>query len=219
MNGPHDVGGRAGFGAVVPEPEGPPFHAAGEARALGLTLAAAALGHWTLDGMRHARESLAPATYYAAGYYGIWIRALEAKLIAAGEVTAEELAAGRAQTPGRRPDRRLPAAAVPGVLARGAPVDRPASRPPRFASGCAVRTRNHQPVTHTRLPAYAREKTGTVEAVVGHHVLPDANAHGRGEAAEWLYTVAFDGRTLWGADGDPGLIVSIDAWESYLDPA
>jgi nitrile hydratase len=30
--------------------------------------------------------------------------------------------------------------------------------------------------------------------------------------------VRFDARELWGDDSDPGLTVSIDAWESYLEP-
>jgi nitrile hydratase len=29
--------------------------------------------------------------------------------------------------------------------------------------------------------------------------------------------VAFDGTELWGADATPGLRVSIDAWQPYLD--
>jgi nitrile hydratase len=37
--------------------------------------------------------------------------------------------------------------------------------------------------------------------------------------AEWLYTVVFDGQTLWGPDADATVQVSVDAWESYLDPA
>ena len=39
-----------------------------------------------------------------------------------------------------------------------------------------------------------------------------------GEAPQHLYTVVFDGRTLWGKDCGRGLAVSIDAWESYLEP-
>jgi nitrile hydratase len=35
---------------------------------------------------------------------------------------------------------------------------------------------------------------------------------------EWLYTVRFEGRELWGADADPMLKVSIDAFQPYLDP-
>ena len=65
-------------------------------------------------------------------------------------------------------------------------------------------------------PAASRDASS---AVHGRHVLPDTNAHGRGEAPQWLYTVGFDGAELWGRDADPALTVSIDAWESYLEPA
>ncbi len=33
-----------------------------------------------------------------------------------------------------------------------------------------------------------------------------------------FYTVSFSGRELWGPEADPTLSVTIDAWESYLDP-
>ena len=60
------------------------------------------------------------------------------------------------------------------------------------------------PVGHTRLPRYARGRAGVVERVHGAHVLPDANAHGAGEQPQWLYTVRFAARELWGDDGRPG---------------
>jgi nitrile hydratase len=75
------------------------------------------------------------------------------------------------------------------------------------------------PAGHTRLPRYARDKPGVVEAVQGGFVFPDTNAHGGGDRPEWVYTIVFRAEDLWGADADPGAEVSIDAWESYLDPA
>ena len=75
------------------------------------------------------------------------------------------------------------------------------------------------PTTHTRLPRYARGKIGLVEAVRGCFVFPDSNAHGGGEDPRWLYTVRFSAAELWGADADPALEVSIDAWEPYLERA
>lgn len=218
MNGPHDLGGQMGFGPVRPEADEPLFHAGWEARALGLTLCAGALGHWTLDESRHARESLHPAVYYRASYYEIWIRALETLLVRHGLVTAAELAAGTAGPASDHP-RRLPAAAVPGALARGGPCDRAIDDAPRFRPGDRVRARNLHPRGHIRLPRYVRGHAGVIEADHGGFVLPDAHAHGRGEAPERLYTVIFDGRELWGDDGEAGLTVSVDAWESYLEPA
>jgi nitrile hydratase len=57
-----------------------------------------------------------------------------------------------------------------------------------------------------------------VERIHGVHVLPDSNAHGRGESPQWLYTVRFTATELWGEDADAGVTSSIDAWECYLEP-
>ncbi len=218
MNGPHDLGGRHGFGPVIPEDETVRFHADWEKRALGVTLAAGALGYWNIDASRHPRESLPAAVYYGSSYYAIWIRALELLLEQAGEVTRGELAAGHASSPGHRQDRRLAPDAVASVLAAGGPADRPGPAP-AFGLGDRVRTRNHQPAGHTRLPAYARGRSGIVTALHGCHVYPDRNAHAEGERPCPLYTVRFDARELFGEGADPALTVSIDAWEPYLERA
>ena len=219
MNGPHDLGGQMGFGPVAPEPDEPFFHADWERRALGVTLCAGALGAWTLDESRHARESLHPVDYYASSYYAIWIKALERLLVRHGFVTGAELASGAPAPGGRAPKRVLKAEDVPAVLARGGPCDRAIAGEPRYAEGQRVRTRNMHPTGHTRLPRYARDKVGTIETVHGGFVFPDTNAHGLGEQPQRLYTVVFDGRELWGEQADPSLKVSIDAWEGYLEPA
>ncbi len=217
MNGPHDLGGFHGFGPVAPEKDEPIFHAEWEKRALGVTLSCGAFGAWTIDESRHARESLQPAVYLSASYYEIWTRALETLLKRHGFLTQAELDAGHSLEHGREPKRVLKAEMVASVLAKGGPCDRPVDGPPRFAVGEKVRTRNFNPETHTRLPRYARAKTGTVEAVQGSYVFPDDNAHGKGENPQWVYTVVFDGPEIWGEGADPSLTVSIDAWESYLE--
>lgn len=219
MNGPQDLGGQMGFGPVAPEKDEPLFHADWEKRALGVTLAAGAFGAWNLDESRHARESLHPAIYYAATYYEIWTRALEVLLKRHGFLSDADLTAGEAVDDAATPRRVLKAADVPAVLAKGGPCDRPLTAPARFKAGERVRTRNFNPTGHTRLPRYARGKLGVVEAVHEGFVLPDSNAHGEGENPERLYTVVFDGREVWGEGADQTLTVSIDAWESYLEPA
>jgi nitrile hydratase len=219
MNGGQDLGGMMGFGPVAPEPGEPPFHAAWERRAFGVTLAMGATGAWNLDTSRHARESIPPGEYLASSYYEIWTRGVERLVVQTGLVTPEELGAGVALAPPAPVRRVLAAADVPAVLARGGPTDRPAQRPARFAVGDAVTTRNLNPRGHTRLPRYARGRSGTVELVHGVFVFPDTNAHGQGEDPQWLYTVRFSGRELWGEGADPTLVVSVDAWESYLEPA
>ncbi|WP_037086982.1 nitrile hydratase subunit beta [Neorhizobium vignae] len=217
MNGPHDLGGQMGFGPVAPEKDEPYFHAEWEKRALGLTLSGGALGGWTIDESRHARENIPPAQYLGASYYEIWIRALEVLLERHGFAARTEIDAGRKQMEPAVPKRILKADMVAGVLARGGPCDRPVESEPRFQPGDQVRTRNFNPETHTRLPRYARAKTGVVEAVQGSFVFPDDNAHGKGENPQWVYTVVFDGPEIWGEGADPTLTVSIDAWESYLE--
>ncbi|MEC5293236.1 nitrile hydratase subunit beta [Aurantimonas sp. C2-6-R+9] len=218
MNGPQDLGGQMGFGPVAPETNEPLFHADWEKRALGLTVAAGTLGAWTIDESRHARESLHPADYYGSSYYEIWTKALEKLLLRHGFVTEDELDRGEPLVDAPTPKRVVSGADMPAVLAKGVPVDRPAITPARFAVGDRVRTIEMHPTGHTRLPRYARGRVGRVDSVHGVHVFPDTDAHGKGEAPQWLYTVAFDGPALWGRDGDPGLTVSIDAFESYLEP-
>ena len=126
MNGAQDLGGQMGFGPVVPEPDEPPFHAEWEKRALSLTLAAGAMGHWSIDASRHARETLHPVDYLSSTYYEIWVKALEKLLKAEGLVSEDELRAGRALVPPRAPERVLRAAEVAAALARGSPSERPA---------------------------------------------------------------------------------------------
>ena len=80
-----------------------------------------------------------------------------------------------------------------------------------------MRAKNINPLTHTRLPRYVRGHVGEIERVIGCHVFPDSNAQGLGENPQWLYTVHFAGRELWGPDGEPNVSVSVDAWEPYLE--
>ena len=216
MNGPQDLGGQMGFGPVAPETDEPIFHADWEKRALGVTLAAGAMGHWNIDESRHARESLHPADYFASSYYEIWIKALEVLLQRHGFVTPNDIAGGEAVDPAVTPKRTLKPADVPAVLARGGPCNRAVGTPALFKAGDRVRTKNFNPPGHTRLPRYARGKTGVIDAVREGFVFPDSNAHGSGENPQWVYTVVFDGPEIWGEGSDPTLSISIDAWESYL---
>lgn len=212
-----DLGGRDGFGPVVPEAEGEIFHATWEPRALALTLAMGATGAWNIDMSRSARETL--PDYAQLDYYRIWLAALQRLLAERGLLHDDELAAGRALHPAPALPRVLQAADVASVLAKGAPTERPPTTPARFAIGQRVRTRATPANHHTRLPGYACGKQGTIERVHGAHVFADTNAQGRGEQPHWLYGVAFEAAELWGADAAPGLVVSIDAWEPYLEPA
>jgi nitrile hydratase beta subunit len=218
MDGIHDMGGMHGFGKVEPEANEPVFHADWEGRTLALTRAMGYTGVWTIDQTRAGIESLPPDVYLSSSYYRKWELRLEKLVVALGLAGADELEAGHALRPGRTLKRRLSAADVPKTITRGS-FARPAPASARFAPGDRVRTKNIHPATHTRLPRYARGKLGVVETLRGCHVFPDSVAVGQGENPQWLYTVLFDGRELWGADGDPSLKVSIEAFEPYLEPA
>jgi nitrile hydratase subunit beta len=204
VNGAHDMGGTHGFGPVVAEPDEPYFHADWERRVLALVLAMGATGQWNIDQSRFAREDRPPAEYLSLSYYEIWLAGLE-RLLAERE-PLEGIAPLRAHD-------------VAALLARGSSAEREPPRPPRFAVGDQVRARNINPRGHTRLPRYVRGHVGTVVHVHGAHVYPDVHARGEGEDPQWLYTVRFDGRELWGPDGDPRSGVSVDAFEPYLEPA
>jgi nitrile hydratase subunit beta len=212
-----DLGGHDGYGGVTPEPEGELFHAAWEPRVLALTLAMGATGLWNIDASRTARETL--ADYGDLSYYQIWLAALEKLLVQTGALRAEEFTQGPLQ-PSVPTAGVLRAGQVAAVLARGAPTARPPRAAARFRVGEWVRTSAETPQHHTRLPGYARGKRGLVELVHGAHVFPDTHAQGLGEQPQWLYTVAFDARELWGENApDDRSVVSVDAWEPYLEPA
>jgi nitrile hydratase subunit beta len=217
VNGVHDLGGMHGFGPVEPEENEPVFHTDWEARCLALNRAMGYARVWNIDMSRAVIENLPPQIYLTKSYYEKWALRLERLLLDRDLVGADELAAGRALRPGKPLPRKLTAAELPKALTRGS-YERPASAPARFRVGDRVRTRNMHPTTHTRLPRYARGRIGSIECVRGCHVFPDAAAIGKGEDPQWLYTVRFDGRELWGENADPTITVSIEAWEPYLEP-
>lgn len=224
MSRVHDMGGRFGDGPVDPtDRDYPPRAEDWQKRALAVTLAGGALGAFSIDMSRRARESVAPKDYARFSYYEKWMAGLTDVLVETGVLTEADLvAAGGAAQP--LDPRALTAGAVPGLLARGGPADRPSDVTPRFAVGDAVITA--RPAAnrlvdggHTRLPAYAAGARGRVVICHGAHVLPDSNAHGLGEAPEPLYAVAFPASELWAAPEHPRDEVILDLWQSYLEPA
>ena len=219
MNGAQDMGGKHGFGPVHPEPNEPVFHAEWEKRAFALTLAMGMPGGWNIDMGRFARENRPPAEYLSMSYYQIWFAALEQMIKERGLASDDEIAAGHSLRPPKPVKRVLSPADVAKTLHRGGPTERDTNTEAVFKPGDRVRAKNIQPLTHTRLPGYVRGRVGTIERIIGCHVFPDTNATGAGENPKWLYTVRFDGRELWGANSDPTVNVSIDAWEPYLEPA
>ena len=221
MNGVHDMGGQQGFGPVLLEENEPLFHADWESRAMAITVAMGASGQWNIDLSRSARESLPPAIYLSSTYYEIWIRALEKLLLDRGMVTQAELASGQQMAPSINLSKVLRRDSVDAALKAGSPTERPIDQAALFKVGQKVRARNMHPQGHTRLPRYVRGHVGTVVSVHGGHVFPDGHTLRASPPfnvpVEWLYTVVFDGTTLWGEHSDPTVEVTVDAWESYLE--
>ena len=65
----------------------------------------------------------------------------------------------------------------------------------------------------------ASRKSSALQRFASGSGVPDSVVLGKGEDPQWLYTVCFEGRELWGDNAEPGMIVSIDAFEPYLEPA
>jgi len=216
MNGVHDMGGDDCHGAINREGDDVLFHHEWERRVLGMTLGCGGAGAWNLDQSRFARETVPPAYYLSAGYYRIWLAGLEKLLLERGMVTSEELQDYRMREAPVAQKRVIQADEVPKMLAAGAPVDRPATAPALFKVGDRIRVRNHQPVTHTRLPAYIRGHVGEIVEVHGCHIYPDEHSLGKGENPHWLYNVEFSADDLWGDQGQGGMVM-VDCWEPYLE--
>ena len=219
MNGVHDMGGMDGFGPVEVEPNEPTFHHDWEGRVMAMVRVMGANGGLNIDSQRFARESLPPAVYLASSYYQKWFLAIENQLIDRNMLGADEMAAGHSLRPSPPLKRgKFTLDDIPRISARGS-FARPAQAPAIFKPGDKVRTRNINPATHTRLPRYVRGHSGIVERINGCHVFPDSSAHGQSENPQWVYTVVFDSRELWGDGADPTLKVSIEAFEPYLERA
>ena len=217
MNGVHDMGGMHGFGPVHPG-DAAPWHTDWEARVFAMTLAASGLLHGSIDRRRFELETL-PPTVYLEGYFQRWFARLVNASVASGLIgEAERSAIQRgesvAATRGHEP---VPAKTFLRLFAAGAPSRREVAAEPKFAPGEAVRARNINPPTHTRLPRYVRGKAGVIVAHRGAHVFPDSNAENLGEDPRHLYAVRFAATTLWGPEAPAGDSVTLDLWEPYLE--
>ncbi|MEH6741354.1 MAG: nitrile hydratase subunit beta [Sulfitobacter sp.] len=224
MSRVHDMGGRFGDGAVVPEPEVEIFHADWHARALALTLASGSLGKWNIDVSRHMRECLPPKDYMAFSYYEKWMGGLANLLVSTGVMSRDELAGKTIAQISELAEKKLTADQVAGAMARGGPADRESTIAPVYEIGDEVMTRRIAENVlvsggHTRLPTYAAGAQGRILRYHGTHVLPDSNAHGLGEAPEPLYAVIFPASELWQHPEHPRDEVVLDLWQSYLEPA
>jgi nitrile hydratase len=219
MNGVHDMGGMHGMGPIQPEENEPVFHSRWEARAFAMARALGAAGKWNIDASRHQRELIPPAEYLRMGYYEKWLAGLIELLVNQGLVTRAEIDSGRPAPGSPRMSPALTADKVGPLLVKGAPTSRDVRSAARFQVGQNIRTRNINPIGHTRLPRYARAKCGTIDRHHGVFVFPDTNAHFQGEQPQHVYSVRFTARELWGNQAAERDAVYIDLWDEYLEPA
>lgn len=224
MNSVHDLGGMHGFGKMPYEKEEPVFHEEWEGRLYGLLRAITVPLTRNTDEGRYALEQLDPAVYLGSSYYERWLIRTEKKVVEKGVLTADELdeqIAFLSEHPDTSAPRTENPEAVQLALARvyrRASMERKASAIVRFAVGQQIRTRNFHPKGHTRLPRYARDKRGVIDAVRGTYDLADAVAVGLPPDSQPVYSVRFEGRELWGESAEPNACVYIDLWETYLLP-
>ena len=216
MDGPHDLGGKQGFGPVAAKETEEPFHSDWEARMWGMDHSITYPDGWNIDWWRHSRELIQPTDYLTRPYLDQWMQTYAALLVDSGIASVAEIARGRSTSPGPKVKPPLTAEGVRNASQRAARFDRDEGPKPSFKVGDHVRARDHGISTHTRLPGYVRGRHGTIERSCGNHVLPDASAVGR-DHAEPLYTVAFDAGELWAEAKGRRERIHLDLWESYLE--
>ena len=219
MNGVHDMGGQQGMGPVEYEKDEPVFHAAWEARVYALTRAMGAWRKWNLDASRHALELMPPIDYLRMSYYERWFRRLAAQVVQYGFATKEEVESGLAAPGSTKANPALSLATSSRWLTRGIASSQDPSVRPSLKVRQRVRARNINPTGHTRLPRYARGKTGVIVRDHGVYLFPDSNAHFQGEKRQHVYSVRFAARELWGENAPPRDSVHLDLWDDYLERA
>ena len=211
------MGGMHGFGAVVTPGSDRVADHPWELRVFAIS---------TLVGLerlgegsgRAIREEMDPAAYLAAGYYERWLWSTEQRLLRRGTIDLEEIDAwvARLRSGEPAPRREDPAAAARVVAATDEEPGLGVAETTRFAPGDRVRVRRMRPSGHTRCPRYVRGAVGAVAAVRGSDALPDIGPYEG--PAEPVYSVSFVSDDLFGPADEGCWTVSLDLFESYLEP-
>jgi nitrile hydratase len=210
MDGAHDLGGKAGFGRVEREQDEPVFHHPWEGVAWALNiLSVAKLRTYKADAYRHAVERMEPGWYLKARYYERMLTGVTTLLVEQGVVPQEELE--------RRAGGRVPLSSAVAPLPALQSEDSEAPQA-RFLPGDRVRAIALPTQGHTRSPAYARGKLGSVRLVYPIAFYPELRAHSNVKRREHTYAVEFAAAALW-IDGDVRQTVLVELFESYLDSA
>ncbi len=212
VDGIHDLGGMQGLGPVAHSPAEPVFHGRWQAVARALMVIVTGAVGASGGEFRHSIERMEPGHYLTSSYYEHWLTAVATLAVEHGLVSHSDL---EARAGGRFP---LSGPVLARPVAGGGPGEDggPGVDEPRFRVGDRVRVRDWHPPGHTRCPRYVRGKAGVVVRVDGTHSLPDIEAHGSARRYEPTYSVRFDAAELW-RDGQHGVSVHADLWDSYLE--
>ncbi len=208
MDGPHDLGGKPGFGGVAITLREPVFHEPWEATAWALNvLAIGTLRAYKADTYRHAVERMEPTWYLRARYYERTLSAVATLLVERGLASLDDLQ--------WRAGGRIPLSA-PVAAFSAAQTDDTVATQARFESGDAVVVIATPTPGHTRCPAYVRGRQGVVRRIYPLAYYPELRAHSTVKRREHSYAVEFEARELW-ADGDRHQSVLVELFETYLD--
>ncbi|MGW7658514.1 nitrile hydratase subunit beta [Streptomyces asiaticus] len=220
MEGIADMGGTPGWGPVHPPRRAEPvFEEPWQGRAFALASLSGriAYGGVNLDAFRHALERLDRAAYLNDGYFGRWLNGGELMLTDSAILAPGAIDARARNLRGEHVEEPpIPEPAVPDYAPTAEGSLRSVATAPAFAVGERVRAKDVAVPGHTRLPGYVRGHTGIVEIVQPAFVLPDSNAHFQGEHPQYVYSVRFASRELWGADAEP-FALTAELFESYLE--
>lgn len=214
MDGIHDLGGKQGYGAI-PIGDDEPFHHGWERRMWSMARCGILPAGTNIDQFRHGLERMVPADYLSIGYFNKWCVNYMMLYVSSETFTMDEVLSGHSETRAEP----APARTLDQIIEfqRGLCIDfsTPTDIAPLYGLGDTVTTKRLMPSGHNRLPAYARNATGTVITCHGAHLLADKGAAGIHEG-EQLYTVSFRARELWGDNANPRDTVTLELWESYF---
>jgi len=220
MDGIADMGGTQGWGSThPPRRDEPVFEEPWQRQAFALALLSSrvACGGANPDAFRHAHERLDRAAYLDDGYYGRWLNGAELMLTESAILAPGAIDARARNLRGEQVEEPpIPEPARPDYAPTAEGSLRSVDTAPAFAVGERVRAKVKSVPGHTRLPGYVRGHTGIVEVIQPASVLPDTNAHFRGENPQHVYSVRFDSHELWGADAEP-FALTAELYESYLE--
>jgi nitrile hydratase len=216
MDGIHDLGGRHGFGKIDVDEEEVQFHEPYEGRIRSIVHAMTQAPDWSIDWFRHCRELIEPTDYLTRPYFDQWAQTYGAMMVNSGWATVNELATGKAESTVEGLPAPIDAAKAKASVLKARRFDADISAQPAFQVGDSVLTTTVVTNGHTRLPGYARGRSGAVIAHHGAHVFPDAMAVNE-KRHEHLYTVEFVMAQLWPEASESTDTVTLDLWESYLE--